>query len=292
MSRSVVLVMAALLAGLAIGAWISREAEAPTSAPSGAAAYSDESSTLLSTPDERLQRLEQTIAEEREARLVLEDQLQILLEEIERIDSAGPRALAERDARTAQTRAEGARERRPERDFAAMMRDYEERRMSRFVDGGFSEEEARRVLRQESAAQYRAMVAAHEAQRSGVAIDAFSTMNGPQSILRTELGDSAYERYLAAQGQPTSIQVTRVYDGSPGSTAGLQPGDRILSYNGERVFNVAELRSLTMEGNLGEDVVVEIDREGVRMQLSLQRGPVGISGSGANIRSMNWWGGG
>ena len=71
MSRLVVIVIVSLAAGLAIGAWISGEPEAPTNAPSGAAGHSDQSSTLLSTPDERLLKLEQAIAEEREARLIL-----------------------------------------------------------------------------------------------------------------------------------------------------------------------------------------------------------------------------
>ncbi len=286
MSRIVVIVIVSLFAGLAIGAWISGDSQAPAGAP--VAGQADPSSPL----DERVLRLEQVIAEEREARLVLEDQLQILLDEIERIDPAAPRVSPEREARIAEARAEGARERRAQRDFVSMMRDYRERRMTRLVDGGFSEDEARRVLQQESGAQFRAMQAAHDAQRNGEALDPVAALNGPQSILRAELGDEAYERYLEAQGQPTAIQVTQVLAGSPGSRAGLQPGDRIVSYNGDRVFTVAELRNLTLQGTRGEDVVVEIDREGMRMQLSLQRGPVGISGSGANIRSMNWWGGG
>lgn len=286
MLRLVVIVIVSLFAGLAIGAWMSGDAEAPPGAP--VTGHTDHSSPL----DERVLKLEQVIAEERRARLILEDQLQILLEEIERIDVAVPRANAERQARAAEARAEGTRERRAQRDFVSMMRDYRERRMSRLVDGGFSEDEARRVLQQESEAQFRAMQAMHEAQRSGAAVDPVAAMNSPQSILRAELGDTAYERYLEAQGQPTAIQVTQVLAGSPGSKAGLQPGDQIVSYNGERVFHVADLRSLTLQGTPGEDVVVEIEREGVRMQLSLQRGPVGISGSGANIRSMNWWGGG
>lgn len=286
MSRLVIAVIVSLFAGLAIGAWISGDTEEPVSAP--VAGLADQSSPL----DERLIRLEQSIAAEREARLVLEDQLQILLEEMERIDAAAPRATSERVPRTAATRAEGARERRAQRDFVSMMRNYEERRITRLVDGGFSEDEARRVLQQESEAQFRAMQAVHEAQRTGETPDPLAAMTGPQSILRSELGDTAYERYLEAQGQPTAIQVTQVLAGSPGSQAGLQPGDQIVSYNGERVFHVAELRSLTLQGTPGEDIVVEIDREGVRMQLSLQRGPVGITGSGANIRSMNWWGGG
>ncbi len=288
MSRVIVLVTISLFAGLAIGAWVAGGPAPVSPAPSAEAGDVGPSSAL----DERLQRLEQIIAEEREARLVLEDELRILLEEIERIEAAGPRVSSASEARVAPARAESVRERRAQRDFVAMMQNYQERRMSRLVDGGFSEDEARRVLQQESEAQYRAMLAAHEAQRNGMTVDRATAITGPQSILRAELGDTDYERYLEAQGQPTAIQVTQVYAGSPGSDAGLQPGDRIVSYNGERVFNVAELRNLTLQGTPGEDVVVEIDREGVRMQLSLQRGPVGISGSGASIRSTNWWGGG
>ena len=41
----------------------------------------------------------------------------------------------------------------------------------------------------------------------------------------------------------------------------------------------------------GEDVVIEVERDGVRMQLTVPRGPIGITGSGANVRGLNWWGG-
>jgi len=80
--------------------------------------------------------------------------------------------------------------------------------------------------------------------------------------------------------------------GSPGSKVGLQPGDHIVGYDNKRIFNVVELRELTMQGRVGEDVIIEIERDEVRMQLSVPRGPVGISGSGASIRNMNRWGGG
>ena len=181
---------------------------------------------------------------------------------------------------------------RPSRDFGAMMRNYEERRLSRLTDGGFSEDEARLVLQKESEAEYRAMQMAWEAQRNGERVDPLASLNDPQELLRAELGDSDYERFLEAQGYPTSVQVTRVLDGSPGSDAGLQPGDQVISYDGNRIFNVADLREQTMQGAPGEDVVIEIDRDGVRMQLSVPRGPVGITGSGANIRTMSRWGGG
>lgn len=173
-----------------------------------------------------------------------------------------------------------------------MLRNFEERRLGRLIDGGFSEDEARRILQKESEAEYRAMQMAWEAQRSGERVDLLASLNDPQAILRAELGDSDYARLLEAQGQPTSVQITRVLDGSPGNEAGLQPGDQLISYDGSRVFSVADLREQTMQGEPGEDVVIEIDRDGVRMQLSVPRGPVGITGSGANIRTMSRWGGG
>ena len=140
--------------------------------------------------EDRLLRLEQIIAEEREARITLEDTLAMLFEEFERLEGAGGRAAAERQA----------------------------------------EEQRQREAR-------------------------------------------AIER------------------GSPGNNAGIQAGDHLVSYNGERIFNVAELRDQTLQGNPGEDVVIEIERDGTRMQLTIPRGPIGITGSGANVRGMNWWGG-
>ena len=287
MTRVLVAVAVSLVAGFAVGAWVAAgEGDSPAGQESAARQASDPSASL----EERLLSLEQLIAEEREARLDLQDQLDELIIEIDRIDSAGPRVYTDREARAQEVRTQ--RNRPPERDMTARVRSYEQWRLNTFVEGGFSEDEARRVMELESQAQFKALQAAHDAQRSGEPYSVFSTVTEPQAILRAELGDSGYERYLQAQGQPTSIVVNQVMQGSPGSRAGLQPGDEIVSYNGARIFSVNELRTLTMRGTPGEDVVVEVDRDGVRMQLSLQRGPVGITGTGANPRMAGWWGGG
>ena len=290
MSRIVVAIAISLAAGFAVGAWVAAD---ETGTPAEPAATLPASKLDPAAPlEERLLSLEQVLAEEREARIELAGRLDALLEEIERIDSSGPRFYAERAAREAEMREQQRSQRRQARDLSAMARTYEDRRMHSLVEGGFSEDEARRVLALESEAQYRAMEAAWEAQRSGAGLDPFAAMNGPQALLRAELGDAEYERYLEAQGQTTSVEISRVLGGSPASNVGLEPGDRILSYNGERVFSIVDLRNLTMQGRPGEDVIVEVDRDGVRMQLSVPRGPVGISGSGASLRNMNWWGGG
>jgi predicted metalloprotease with PDZ domain len=234
--------------------------------------------------------LEQALAEEREARIALEDTLAMLFEELERLEGTDERTAARIQAVAENERQARVEERRGQNE-ADWMRSYQERRVATLIEGGFSEEDARRALQLESEASFKAMQLAWEAQRNGEAVDVMSNMSNPQSILRAEMGDEAYARYLDAQGQPTAIRITQVLSGSPGNSAGLQAGDELVSYNGERVFNVMELRNGTMQGQPGEDVVIEIERDGVRMQLALPRGPIGITGSGANIRGMNWWGG-
>jgi len=242
--------------------------------------------------DERLERLEQIVNEERAARIALEDTLAMLFEEIEGLEGGGAAGVIAQPApREGAADVNAVPERRRPRNDVEWMRNYAERRVSRLVEGGFSEDEARRILKLESEASFKALQAAWEAERNGEPIDRFSQATGPQAMLRESMGDDAYARYLEAQGQPTAIRVTQVLGGSPGSRAGLQPGDELVSYNGERVFSVMDLRELTMQGEPGQDVVVEIDREGMRMQLTLPSGPIGISGAGAAIRGRGWWGG-
>jgi S1-C subfamily serine protease len=69
-----------------------------------------------------------------------------------------------------------------------------------------------------------------------------------------------------------------VLPGSPGEKAGLRAGDEVVSYAGQRVFNVGELNSLTFEGTPGESVVVDVVRDGQQLQLVVPRGPIGIGG--------------
>lgn len=291
MVRFVAATTVSLVAGIVLGAWmLGRD----TTAVEASNADPDKAYLGSSLPfEQQLLRLEQIIAEERDARMVLEDQLGALMDEIERIDSAGPRAFSERAASVEASRAE-RRDRTTARSadgFASAVQRFQQRRLGMLIDGGFSDDEARQIMRHESEAQYLAMQQAHDAQRRGEAPDFLAATQDSQSALRNQLGDSDYEKYLAAQGQPTAVQVLQVLESSPGSHAGLQPGDQIVSYNGERVFDVNDLRALTLQGTVGEEVVIEIERDGMRMQLSLPRGPVGISGPRAGMRNINWWGG-
>ena len=288
MVRIVAAITVCLVTGFALGAWLLGRDAADVESASPDIAHLDASMPL----EQRLQRLEQIIAEERDARMIVEDQLAALIAEIERIDAAGPRFLAESRAA-----AEASRKARNDRatsnsrqSYATAMQRFQERRVRMLIDGGFSDDEARQVMRHESEARYLALQQAHDAQRRGETTDALSGAYAMQSVLRDQLGDSGYEKYLVAQGQPTAVQVLQVMENSPGSRAGLQPGDQIVRYNGERVFSGSDLRVLTLQGTVGEDVVIEVERDGMIMQLGVPRGPVGVSSSNAGVR-LNWWDG-
>ena len=65
--------------------------------------------------------------------------------------------------------------------------------------------------------------------------------------LRPEIGDENYDRLLYALSYYNRVRVQDVIQFSPAEQAGLQPGDRIIEYNGQRVFSDYELNALTSE---------------------------------------------
>ncbi len=65
-------------------------------------------------------------------------------------------------------------------------------------------------------------------------------------------------------------------ESSPGQRAGLQRGDAIVRYDGQRVFTYGDLNAGQLQGMPGESVVIDILRDGMPMQLVMPRGPIGI----------------
>ena len=289
MPRIITAIVVSLLAGLAIGAWLGNGGDAAPGATGSSLSPMPGSDASVA---DRLAHLEQVVQQEREARIALEDTLAALFEDFEQLEAADQRAAAARtEAQRQREEGRAAETRRGARDDADWLARYRERRVDRLVEGGFTEDEARRALEIESEVAFAALQASWEAQRSGEQFDPFAVASDPQDLMRERLGDAAFERYLEAQGQPTTIGISQVYSGSPGSEAGLRPGDRLVSYDGERIYSMTDLRRQTMQGAPGDSVIVEVERDGTRIQLSMPRGPIGITGSGARVRGMNWWGG-
>ncbi len=270
MNKTAIAVVISLLAGFAVGAYI---ISAPNPEPLAESRvrpgdYFDQSAAI----DERIRALEAAVAEERNARQLLEEELQVLYAEIEEVGR-------ERQASRELTVAEGQdiREVRRQRASQVSAANSSERRISRLIEAGFSPDRADWIVRREAELQMAAMQAQFEARRSGEPINRFDPAFNSTAALRTELGDVEYGQYLEASGRSTSVMVGSVIESSPGQRAGLQAGDRIVSYDGTRVFNTWELNQQTIRGEPGQSVVVDIVRDGMPMQVVLPRGPIGVS---------------
>ena len=97
-----------------------------------------------------------------------------------------------------------------------------------------------------------------------------------RTSIRDEIGDEAYDRYLAALDHPNRVAVDEVLLESPAALAGLQPGDVVRRYADARIFAPNELVTATRGGVAGEMVRVEIVRQGRRFEIEVPRGPLGV----------------
>ena len=225
--------------------------------------------------DLRLLALERAVSEERLARQLLQEEVLVLTAAL---DALG----AESDVAEAGATGDGSTEERREASAGEGWRGYDRRRRpedraERLVAAGFSPGRADWILHREEELQMEALEARYEAGRSGSPADFFRSSFDVGNTLRQDLGDDDFARYLEANGRPSSVPVSSVIDISPAATAGLRPGDSITAYDGQRVFSINDVNVVAMEGEPGQNVIIDIERDGVPMQLVVPRGPLGIS---------------
>ena len=94
--------------------------------------------------------------------------------------------------------------------------------------------------------------------------------------LRPEIGDNAYDRMLYALGRANRVVVRDILQNSTAEQYGLQANDRIIMYDGQRVFTGQELTDLVSQGTSGVPVLVRVQRDDQQIDFYLPRGPVGI----------------
>jgi membrane-associated protease RseP (regulator of RpoE activity) len=158
----------------------------------------------------------------------------------------------------------------------------------RILAAGFTQDRIVWLDRRVEELQMEARQAQPEAGASGESIEfdplqpipvqTMMNMIEPHSLLRPEIGDDEYERYLQAKGRRTTVRISQVLATSPAEQGGLRAGDEIVAYGGERVFSLLELRSLAANRTPDESVLVEIKRDGQSMQLTVSGGDMGIDG--------------
>jgi hypothetical protein len=258
--------LAAIVAAAAIVLNASEFGSESSDAPSAVAApYFDDSAAT----EERIRALESAVSEEREARQLLEDELLVLFGEIERLEESRAERDQDREAR-------GRNESEP---VARVQRFYGESvsvdRREAMIESGLSPDRADWILQRESELRFESIQARFDARNSDEPQNPFDPSFNPEAMLRAELGDREYEMYLEASGRPTSVGISNIMESSPGQRAGLQSGDEIVGYDGQRIFSTSELMQQTMVGGEG-NVVVDLIRDGAPMQIVLPRGPIGV----------------
>jgi len=272
MAKTLLAITVSLAVGFAAASWFrtpeQHVAPAEVVEQSGAA----QSFNSAAPMDERIRALELAVSDERYARQVLQEEVWFLSEELLQLSADN-----EPDGDLVSDVTPPADDSRTSRREDYRRRNSIEGRIEKLVEAGFLPSQASMIVRRESELQMESIEARYEAERSGDLSAYYSSRNSGTEALRAELGDADYERYLSANGRSTSVTVSSVIDSSPAQSAGLQPGDEIVRYDGERVFSM-DLTQQTMDGAAGQNIVVDIMRDGISMQIVMPRGPVGISG--------------
>ncbi len=272
MNKAVLFAALCLVFGIGVGAFVvveMRPASIPDPQPTGF--------DSTAPADERILALERALGEEREARQMLETELFLLIEEVgtltaDRAESAEPDEPTEAASLNRGTAGRGIPGALPNR------RGDPESRAEFLVQQGFTEDRAAYIAGRESELRFEVMQAQWQARRDGDAVDWRGSVMNADLALREELGATEYEQYLEANGRPTAIAVNGVLQSSPAEGAGLRMGDRITRYNGERVYNMMDINRLVGGYSGNSAVVIDIERDGVPMQVSLPPGPLGITG--------------
>jgi len=101
-------------------------------------------------------------------------------------------------------------------------------------------------------------------------------LNSNKISLRSEMGNDSYDQYLFISGQNNRVKVSSVMAGSPAESSGLQAEDIILSYDNKKILNWTDIRSATIEGEIGSYTSVEVLRDGEQMSLMVPRGTLGV----------------
>jgi hypothetical protein len=109
-----------------------------------------------------------------------------------------------------------------------------------------------------------------EMQRNRMALAALA-----QGV-REDLGDDSYDAMLYASGANNRVVIADILSTSPAAEAGLQQGDQVLRYDGQRIFNPLVLQKLVKAPPQGETVRMEVLHDGEPVIHYVPRGPLGI----------------
>lgn len=94
--------------------------------------------------------------------------------------------------------------------------------------------------------------------------------------IRQDVGDDAYDRMLYALGRTNRVVVRDIMKNSSAEQYDLRANDRIIEYDGQRVFTGQELNTLVSQGTAGVPVLLRVQRDEQQLEFYLPQGPIGI----------------
>lgn len=158
-----------------------------------------------------------------------------------------------------------------------------------FIDAGFSYDKAVELDERYADLELRGLYLRDQALREGwISEPRFaeerSKLSAEEEAISAELGEDAYDRYLYATGQSNRVNVTSVIRKSPAESSGIEGGDVIYRYAGDRIYDSFDLRNATSDGEVGESVAVEVLRDDAILELYVPRGPLGIQLESASLK--------
>ena len=92
---------------------------------------------------------------------------------------------------------------------------------------------------------------------------------------RQDIGEENYDRVLYASGRKNRVRVGDLLRGSAAEDSGVEVGDVIIRYAGQRVFDPSTLYIWTTKGDFGESIILEVQRGNETIRLAVPRGPLG-----------------
>ena len=99
------------------------------------------------------------------------------------------------------------------------------------------------------------------------------SFSGGGGYLGVEIADVEDERASELEmDRPHGVYIVNTIDGEAAAEAGIEDGDVILAWNGERLESVAQLRRLTGETPSGRSVDLTVLRDGRELELTVELG--------------------
>ena len=90
--------------------------------------------------------------------------------------------------------------------------------------------------------------------------------------LNVSLYDYSSSQSFGNSEMQDGVYIVQVVQGGAGDKAGLQKGDRILSFGGEEVSTSAEVKAILREHKIGDQVEMVIERDGQTKTVTITLG--------------------